>query len=99
MTSNSGEQLICIRVGLPFRGPAWAEGLGQEELYEMPCPALRKEGPLAMMQTRMARLGSCFAEKAPEVLAESEVSQQRAPAAEEVSGVLSCIKHSRGSRD
>lgn len=94
--------MICIRVGLPFRGPAWAEGLGQEELYEMPCPALGKEeGPLAMMQTRMAQLGSCFAEKVPEVLAESEVSrsQQRAPAAEEVSGVLSCIKHSKGSRD
>lgn len=93
--------MICIRVGLPFRGPAWAEGLGQEELYEMPCPGLRKEGPLATMQTRMARLGSCFAEKAPEVLAESEVSrsQQRAPAAEQVSGVLGCIKHGRGSRD
>lgn len=38
------------RIVNPLTGLVWMEGLGQDKLYEMPCAALSKEDPLAMMR-------------------------------------------------
>lgn len=50
------EQSICIRVRWPFRGPVWAEEIGQKELYAMPCTEEAKSPSESSFHTSNLRI-------------------------------------------